>query len=60
MEADGVGGDLGCMDGEIGVRTDITLHIPVIGNNANHPEPGVRQQWTVIHLPVNKLFNYTI
>ena len=43
-EIDGGGGDLGCTGGEIGVRMDITLPIPVIGNNVNPPEHGVRLQ----------------
>ena len=38
----GDGDDLGCIGGVIGVHMDIILHILVIGNNANHLEPGVR------------------
>ena len=52
--AGGVGDDLGCMVGEIGVHMDIIPHIPVIGNNANHPAPGVLLHGVVIHQNANK------
>jgi len=53
-EPGGLGGVLGCMAGEIGVHMDIIPHIPVIGNNANHPAPGALLHGVVIHQNANK------
>jgi hypothetical protein len=44
MEIDGLGVAPGCIGGVIGAHMVIILHIPVIGNNVNHPELGVQQQ----------------
>jgi len=44
MDPAGVGGDLGCIGGIIGVHMDIIPHIPVIGNNVNHLAHGALRQ----------------
>jgi hypothetical protein len=53
MVVDGAGVVLGCMVGEIGVRTDITRLIPDIGSNAQ-VEPGARKLLVAIHLLANE------
>ena len=50
--AGGVGDDLGCMVGEIGVHMDIIPHILDIGNSAKVVH-GARKQLVVIHLYVS-------